>query len=99
MHHLPTQLRWTPFDVDESVDWVHGLHLIAGAGDSTLKQGLGILVYSAGKNMAKNEAFYSADGDFLIVPQHGVLDIQTELGRLYVQPNEVCVIPRGIRLV
>jgi homogentisate 1,2-dioxygenase len=24
------------------------------------------------------EAFYSADGDFLIVPQHGVLDIQTE---------------------
>ncbi|KAJ5657115.1 homogentisate 1-2-dioxygenase [Penicillium longicatenatum] len=91
------KLRWNPFDVDESVDWVHGLHLIAGAGDATLKQGLGILVYSAGKNMAKEEAFYSADGEFLIVPQHGVLDIQTELGRLFVRPNEVCVIPRGIR--
>jgi homogentisate 1,2-dioxygenase len=39
----------------------------------------------------------SADGDFLIVPQHGVLDIRTELGRLLVRPNEICVIPRGIR--
>lgn len=47
--------------------------------------------------MEANEAFYSADGDFLIVAQHGVLDIQTELGRLVVRPNEICVIPRGIR--
>lgn len=96
-HYLPNQLRWDPFDTDGSVDWVQGLHLIAGAGDATLKQGLGILVYAAGKSMAKEEAFYSADGDFLIVPQQGVLDIQTELGRLFVQPNEICIIPRGIR--
>jgi len=61
-----------------------------------MKTGLAILVFAAGKNMEK-EAFYSADGDFLIVAQHGILDIQTELGRLLVRPNEVCVIPRGIR--
>lgn len=61
-----------------------------------MKSGLAILVFAAGKDMGK-EAFYSADGDFLIVPQHGVLDIQTELGRLLVRPNEICVIPRGIR--
>lgn len=47
--------------------------------------------------MPKNTAFYSADGDFLIVLQHGVLDIQTELGHILVRPNEICVIPRGIR--
>ena len=47
--------------------------------------------------MDPHSAFYSADGDFLIVLQHGVLDIRTELGHLLVRPNEVCVIPRGIR--
>lgn len=96
LKQIPNQLRWNPFDLDENVDWVHGLHLVAGAGDPTTKTGLGILLFAAGKDMG-NEAFYSADGDFLIVPQHGVLDIQTELGRLLVRPNEICVIPRGIR--
>lgn len=71
---------------------------MAGSGDPTVKQGLGILLYAAGKSM-ENETFYSADGDFLIVAQHGVLDIQTELGRLVVRPNEICVIPRGVRFV
>ena len=47
--------------------------------------------------MHPRSVFYSADGDFLIVLQHGVLDIQTELGHILVRPNEICVIPRGIR--
>ncbi|EDO04390.1 hypothetical protein SS1G_06873 [Sclerotinia sclerotiorum 1980 UF-70] len=97
LHQIPNQLRWDPFDLDETVDWVHSLKLVAGAGDPTLKHGIGIFIFAAGKNMSKNEAFYSADGDFLIVAQHGVLDIQTELGNLLVRPNEICVIPRGIR--
>lgn len=96
LKQIPNQLRWNPFDFSEDVDWVHGLHLVAGAGDPAMKAGLGILVFAVGKDMG-NEAFYSADGDFLIVPQHGVLDIQTELGKILVRPNEICVIPRGIR--
>ncbi|KAI1832373.1 hypothetical protein CBS147337_6631 [Penicillium roqueforti] len=40
---------------------------------------------------------YDSDGDMLIVPQTGALDIQTEMGRLLVRPLEICVIPRGIR--
>jgi homogentisate 1,2-dioxygenase len=97
MYHIPNQLRWDPFDLDETVDWVHSLHLVAGAGDPTMKSGIGIFIFAAGKDMNPREAFYSADGDFLIVPQHGVLDIQTELGHLLVRPNEIAVIPRGIR--
>jgi len=97
MHQIPNQLRWDPFDLDPTVDWVHGLKLVAGAGDPTLKHGIGIFIFAAGKTMETNEAFYSADGDFLIVLQHGVLDIQTELGRMLVRPNEICVIPRGVR--
>ncbi|KAI4152467.1 MAG: hypothetical protein LQ340_002897 [Diploschistes diacapsis] len=97
LHQIPNQLRWDPFDLDETVDWVHGLHLVAGAGDPTMKQGIGTFIYAAGKSMDLNTAFYSADGDFLIVPQHGTLDIRTELGYLLVRPNEICVVPRGIR--
>ncbi|KAG0652769.1 Homogentisicase [Hyphodiscus hymeniophilus] len=96
-HQLPNQIRWDPFDLDETVDWVHSLNTVSSAGDPTLKSGLGIMIFAAGKNMNSNEAFYSADGDFLIVPQHGVLDIRTELGKILVRPNEICVIPRGIR--
>ncbi|OQU94900.1 hypothetical protein CLAIMM_01185 [Cladophialophora immunda] len=76
--YTPTQLRWDPFNLDKTADWVHGLHLLSSAGDPTTKSGLGILVYAAGKDMGK-EAFFSSDGDFLIVPQQGVLDIHTEL--------------------
>ncbi|EON61413.1 homogentisate 1,2-dioxygenase [Coniosporium apollinis CBS 100218] len=94
---IPNQLRWDPFDMDESVDWVHSLHLVAGAGDPATKSGIGIFIFAAGRDMDPHSAFYSADGDFLIVPQHGVLDIQTELGKLLVRPNEICVIPRGVR--
>lgn len=42
-------------------------------------------------------AFYSADGDWLIVPQQGDLYITTEFGRMIVEPQEICVIPRGIK--
>lgn len=42
-------------------------------------------------------AFVNSDGDFLIVPQQGALDIQTEFGMLYVQPGEIVIIQRGQR--
>jgi homogentisate 1,2-dioxygenase/ribosomal protein L12E/L44/L45/RPP1/RPP2 len=38
----------------------------------------------------------NTDGDWLIVPQHGSLVVTTELGRLYVAPREICVVPRNI---
>ncbi|KAL5313457.1 hypothetical protein ACEPPN_019190 [Leptodophora sp. 'Broadleaf-Isolate-01'] len=96
-YHIPNQLRWDPFDLDNEVDWTDSLHLVAVAGEPALKQGVGIMIFAAGKSMRDNEAFSSADGDFLIVLQHGVLDIQTEIGRILVRPNEICVIPRGVR--
>lgn len=54
-------------------------------------------VYAVGKSMGDKEAFYSADGEILIVPQTGALDIRTEFGWLLVRPMEICVIPRGVR--
>ncbi|KAK3316468.1 homogentisate 1,2-dioxygenase [Apodospora peruviana] len=99
LHYIPNQLRWDPFDEpsEGEIDFVSGLKLIAGAGDPTLKQGLGIYIFSANSSMSSREAFYSADGDLLIVAQDGCLDIRTEFGWLLVRPMEICVIPRGVR--
>lgn len=95
--HVPNQLRWDPFDIGDHADFVTGLQLVSGAGDPTVKSGLAIYVYGAGRSMESHQAISSSDGDFLIVPQNGALDIQTELGRLLVRPGEIAVIPRGVR--
>lgn len=44
-----------------------------------------------------NRAFYNSDGDFLIVPQQGALDVVTEFGKIFVEPNEICIIQQGMR--
>ncbi|KAK5659068.1 hypothetical protein OQA88_1156 [Cercophora sp. LCS_1] len=98
LHYIPNQLRWDPFDHSSSdTDFVSGMHLVAGAGDPTLKQGLGMYIYAAGRSMDAHEAYYSADGDLLIVPQEGALGIRTEMGWMLVRPMEICVIPRGVK--
>ncbi|CAK7218992.1 hypothetical protein SEUCBS140593_003742 [Sporothrix eucalyptigena] len=98
VHVSPTQLAWKPFEIPRNgaVDFVDGLKTIAGSGDPTLREGLATHVFLANKSMEKR-AFVNSDGDFLIVPQQGVLDIQTEFGFLYVQPGEIAVIQRGQR--
>jgi homogentisate 1,2-dioxygenase len=98
VHLSPTQLAWLPFDIpnDGEIDFVSGLKSIAGSGDPTLREGLAIHTFLANTSM-KRKAFVNSDGDFLIVPQEGALDIQTEFGMLYVQPGEICIIQRGQR--
>ncbi|KAI7860643.1 hypothetical protein BDC45DRAFT_492467 [Circinella umbellata] len=93
----PTQLRWNPFDIPkENEDFVQGLKTVSFSGDPSTGNGLAIHIYTANQNM-DHKAFYNSDGDFLIVPQQGRLDITTEFGKMMVAPNEICVIPRGIR--
>ncbi|CAG8579348.1 480_t:CDS:10 [Acaulospora morrowiae] len=100
----PNQTRWNPLELlnplnslhREGVNFISGLHTLAGAGDPSVKHGLAIHIYNANQDMV-DIAFYNSDGDFLIVPQHGRLDITTEFGRMLVTPNEITVIPRGIK--
>ncbi|GAA5876406.1 hypothetical protein JCM16303_003520 [Sporobolomyces ruberrimus] len=95
----PTQIAWKPFPLPRSsdkVDWVEGLKTIAGSGSPMEKTGLAIHMYMCNTSMDK-KAFINNDGDMLIVPQLGRLDIQTELGHLMVAPGEICVIQRGLR--
>ncbi|KAK6385748.1 hypothetical protein LTS17_001320 [Exophiala oligosperma] len=97
LNYTPTQLRWSPFDIDESLDWIHSMRLLGGAGDPATRSGVGFFIFTAGQSMDPKTAYFSADGDLLIILQQGVLDIRTELGHLLVRPKEICVIPRGIR--
>lgn len=62
------------------MDFVDGLKTIAGNGDPTLREGLAIHMYLANTSMER-KAFCNNDGDMLILPQQGRLDIQTEFGK------------------
>ena len=93
----PNQIKWKPFQLpEEPVDFVDGLSTVCGAGDARCKNGCSIYIYTCNKSM-KDKAFYSSDGDFLIVPQLGTLTIKTEFGVMEVAPNEICVIQQGMR--
>lgn len=95
----PSQRRWKPMQYPaqgEARNWLQGITTMCGAGDPSMKDGLGIHVYACNQNMGRT-AYYSADGDYLIVPQEGTLFITTEFGRMTVKPREICVIQRGIK--
>jgi homogentisate 1,2-dioxygenase len=93
----PNQLRWDPPPLPTvATDFVEGLLPIAGNGSPEAHSGCGIYMYAANRSMG-NRFFYSADGELLIVPQHGALTLDTELGRIRVEPQEIAVIPRGLR--
>ena len=95
----PDQMRWDPLPmpgVDTPTDFVDGLLTMAGNGGPAAMTGLGVHLYAANTSM-QGRFFYDADGELLIVPQHGRLHIATELGVLEVEPQEIAVIPRGVR--
>ncbi|KAI0090270.1 Homogentisate 1,2-dioxygenase [Irpex rosettiformis] len=98
-HISPTQLTWSPLPIpsdNSKVTFIDGIATILGNGGPTAREGLAIHLYSANASMEKT-AFVNSDGDFLIVPAYGRLDVQTELGRLLVGPGEIAVIQRGIK--
>ena len=93
----PEQLRWSPLPMPSApTDWLDGLYTMAGNGGAEQGTGAGIHVYVANKDM-DGRFFYDADGELLIVPQQGRLRIATEMGVLDVEPQEIALIPRGIR--
>ena len=93
----PSQLRWNPLALPPGpCDFLDGIVTLAGNGDLTMHSGLAIHLYAANRSMT-DRFFYSADGEFLFVPQLGALTLHTELGILAVAPGEIAVIPRGIK--
>ncbi len=93
----PDQLRWNPLPLPRTpTDFIDGLHTLAGNGDPGMQTGCRIHLYAINRSM-KQRFFYDADGELLIVPQLGRLLLATELGRVEIEPQEIAVIPRGVR--
>jgi homogentisate 1,2-dioxygenase len=92
----PNRMRWDPLPMPaEPTDWLDGLVSYGGTGSVAEQSGVGIHCYAANRDMER--AFFSADGELLIVPQHGRLEITTELGRIDLPPLQIALIPRGVR--
>jgi len=80
---------------EEPTTFLTGMRTMTTAGDVNTQVGLAIHYYLCTAPMA-DEYVYSADSEFLIVPQTGGLEVFTELGRMEVRPLEICIVPRGM---
>ncbi len=93
----PDPLRWSALPVPtEPTDFIDGLLSAGGAGSSEAHSGCAIHWYRANRSM-RERFFYDADGELLIVPQLGALRVASELGVLELEPQEIVVVPRGVR--
>ena len=92
----PNRLRWNPPPIPaEPTDFVAGLATVAATGNGLTESGVSVHVYAANTSMER--IFFDADGELMIVPQLGRLDIATEMGRLAITPGNLVIIPRGMR--
>ncbi len=93
----PDRLRWDPLPLPGvPTDFVQGLVTMAGNGDPAAMSGCAIHVYAANRSMT-DRFFSSSDGELLILPQAGRLRLCTEFGIIDVEPQQIAVIPRGVR--
>jgi len=93
----PNQLRWDPLPIPaKPTDFVQGLVTMGGNGSPEAQAGAGIHIYAANRSMT-DRFFSNADGELLIVPQQGRLQLATEMGLLELEPQEIAVVPRGVR--
>lgn len=93
----PNQLRWSPLPAPtEPVDFVDSLVTYAGNGGPEAQTGAGVHLYAANRSMRQRH-FYNGDAEMLIVLQQGRQRFVTELGTLEAEPQEIVLIPRGVR--
>ena len=92
----PNRLRWDPIaDLPEGKDFVDGLATMLHARRPDELEGCAVHLYYAQRSMER--VFVDADGELLIIPQEGAVQLQTELGRLDVAPGWVALVPRGMK--
>jgi homogentisate 1,2-dioxygenase len=93
----PNQLRWDPLPSPAApADFIEGWVTMAGNGAPDAQNGNAFHLYACNRDM-QGRYFYNADGELLIVPERGRLRISTEFGVIDLEPQEIAVIPRGVR--
>jgi homogentisate 1,2-dioxygenase len=94
----PAPLRWDPIPLpQEPVSFIEGVRTISTAGDAGAQAGMGSHVYLVTRSM-QDEYFYNADAEMLFTPQQGELRLCTEFGIIEIEPGDIAVIPRGVKL-
>jgi homogentisate 1,2-dioxygenase len=98
-HEMPiAPLRWDPTPLPkESLTFLQGVRTMTTAGDAGAMGGMGAHVYLVTRSM-KDEYFYNADGEMMLVPQQGNIRLCTEFGIIDAEPCEIVVIPRGVKI-
>jgi homogentisate 1,2-dioxygenase len=93
----PNRLRWNPpGDLPSGADFVDGMVTMLANRDPSDLEGVAVHLYRAQRNM-ESRVFINADGELLIIPQEGAIELQTELGRIEAGPGDIALIPRGVR--
>jgi len=92
----PNRLRWDPADLPDGVDFVDGLATALVAREPEVFEGCALHLYRASKSMDRR-VLVDADGELVIIPQQGTIELQTELGRLDVPPGFIAIVPRGVK--
>jgi homogentisate 1,2-dioxygenase len=93
----PNRLRWDPpTDLPQGKDFVDGLVAMLNARVPEDLEGCAVHLYRAQRSM-EARVFVDADGELLIIPQQGAIELRTELGRLEIGPGDVALIPRGMK--
>ena len=95
-HINPNQMRWNPVKPTPNQDFVESIRTVCGNGAGEKHSGIEIHVYAFDKAMG-SRYFMSADGDFVMVPQMGALQVKTELGIIDAAPGEIVLVPRGMK--
>ncbi|TCN23246.1 homogentisate 1,2-dioxygenase [Sinorhizobium americanum] len=90
------QLRWDPLPAPTGqLNFLQGIRTMTTAGDVLTQVGMAAHAYVFNADMV-DDYFFNADGELLIVPETGAIQVFTELGKMDVAPSEICLVPRGM---
>lgn len=93
----PLQMRWDPWPEPlQKTGFFESICTLVRNGSPQMRQGIAVHVYSASQS-SLDRYFSNSDGELLIVPEKGQLQLWTECGVLEVEPGEMAVIPRGMK--
>jgi homogentisate 1,2-dioxygenase len=90
-------MRWSPLPYPKAAtSFIEGVATMTTCGDASTQAGMAAHIYRATRSM-KNEVFWNADGELLVVLQEGRLRVRTEFGIIDAEPGEIVILPRGVK--
>lgn len=96
-HINPNQMRWNPLPLPKTpTHFLESLRTVCGTGSAMEQRGIHVHLYAFNKPM-DSTYLMDADGDLMIVPEVGTIEVKTEFGNFTVEPCEIVVVPRGMK--